>query len=322
MDKITLFYAPVFLGPNAVPLLQEAITRPLTPIPSAIACVDQDVRVDAYLRDPARGRCQDHGWQRHHLAVSHCPSHARARDIPPRRHVANADSPAGRPAGRTAATWGRRGKRAGHRLSAGRCAGCGPARRPARSGRRHFQPIPKRVAHGRPLRPTAERIDRLGRIGIEALRRDDARRDGGLRRIGGNRAHGLPRSPVLLSGVRRARPFLPRELHTAGPAYDTLRTLEAMAGAASATGAASCALGRCAHRRARRRGIAAALGALKAQQPTEEAWLALAPRRYDPIRERRSAALHAWLIAQRAASGNLVYGDATVSSTTSSSTRI
>jgi diaminohydroxyphosphoribosylaminopyrimidine deaminase/5-amino-6-(5-phosphoribosylamino)uracil reductase len=52
VDKITLFYAPVFLGPNAVPLLQEAITRPLTPIPSAIACVDQDVRVDAYLRDP------------------------------------------------------------------------------------------------------------------------------------------------------------------------------------------------------------------------------------------------------------------------------
>jgi riboflavin biosynthesis pyrimidine reductase len=52
VDKITLFYAPVFLGPNAVPLLQEAITRPLAPIPSTIACVDQDVRVDAYLRDP------------------------------------------------------------------------------------------------------------------------------------------------------------------------------------------------------------------------------------------------------------------------------
>ena len=52
VDKITLFYAPVFLGPNAVPLLQEALTTPLTPIPSAIACVDQDVRVDAYLRDP------------------------------------------------------------------------------------------------------------------------------------------------------------------------------------------------------------------------------------------------------------------------------
>ena len=52
VDKITLFYAPVFLGPNAVPLLQEALTKPLMPIPSAIACVDQDVRVDAYLRDP------------------------------------------------------------------------------------------------------------------------------------------------------------------------------------------------------------------------------------------------------------------------------
>lgn len=52
VDKITLFYAPVFLGPNGVPLLQEAIVKPLLPIPPAIECIGQDVRVDAYLRSP------------------------------------------------------------------------------------------------------------------------------------------------------------------------------------------------------------------------------------------------------------------------------
>lgn len=52
VDKITLFYAPVFLGPNGVPLLQEAIIKPLLPIPPAIECIGQDVRVDAYLRNP------------------------------------------------------------------------------------------------------------------------------------------------------------------------------------------------------------------------------------------------------------------------------
>jgi diaminohydroxyphosphoribosylaminopyrimidine deaminase / 5-amino-6-(5-phosphoribosylamino)uracil reductase len=52
VDKITLFYAPVFLGPNAVPLLQEPIARLLLPVPPVIECIDQDVRVDAYLRDP------------------------------------------------------------------------------------------------------------------------------------------------------------------------------------------------------------------------------------------------------------------------------
>jgi diaminohydroxyphosphoribosylaminopyrimidine deaminase/5-amino-6-(5-phosphoribosylamino)uracil reductase len=52
VDKITLFYAPVFLGPNAVPLLQEPIARPVLPVPPVIECIDQDLRVDAYLRDP------------------------------------------------------------------------------------------------------------------------------------------------------------------------------------------------------------------------------------------------------------------------------
>jgi diaminohydroxyphosphoribosylaminopyrimidine deaminase / 5-amino-6-(5-phosphoribosylamino)uracil reductase len=52
VDKITLFYAPIFLGPDGVPLLQEPVMKPLLPIPPAIEVVGQDVRVDAYLRDP------------------------------------------------------------------------------------------------------------------------------------------------------------------------------------------------------------------------------------------------------------------------------
>lgn len=52
VDKITLFYAPVFLGPDGVPLLQEMVTRPLLPIPPTIQRIGQDVRIDAYLRDP------------------------------------------------------------------------------------------------------------------------------------------------------------------------------------------------------------------------------------------------------------------------------
>ena len=55
---------------------------------------------------------------------------------------------------------------------------------------------------------------------------------------------------------------------------------------------------------------ASALGALKAQQPNNDAWLALAPTLMNPIRDRRSAALQAYLIAQRDGAGNLIYGDA------------
>lgn len=52
VDKITLFYAPVFLGPGAVPLLQEPISGPILPAPPSIECIGPDVRVDACLRDP------------------------------------------------------------------------------------------------------------------------------------------------------------------------------------------------------------------------------------------------------------------------------
>ena len=54
---------------------------------------------------------------------------------------------------------------------------------------------------------------------------------------------------------------------------------------------------------------ASALGVLKAQQATEGAWLALAPTLMNPIRERRSAALQAYLTGLRDGSGNLVYQD-------------
>jgi hypothetical protein len=55
---------------------------------------------------------------------------------------------------------------------------------------------------------------------------------------------------------------------------------------------------------------ASALGVLKAQQPDEPSWLALAPTLMNPIRERRSAALQAYLIGQRDGGGKLIYGDA------------
>jgi diaminohydroxyphosphoribosylaminopyrimidine deaminase/5-amino-6-(5-phosphoribosylamino)uracil reductase len=51
VDRITLFYAPVFLGPAGVPLLREPIPGAL-PTPPVIECIGQDVRVDADLRDP------------------------------------------------------------------------------------------------------------------------------------------------------------------------------------------------------------------------------------------------------------------------------
>jgi diaminohydroxyphosphoribosylaminopyrimidine deaminase/5-amino-6-(5-phosphoribosylamino)uracil reductase len=52
VDKITLFYAPLFLGSNAVPMLQEAIPGLSMKGNPEIACFGQDVRVEAYLRNP------------------------------------------------------------------------------------------------------------------------------------------------------------------------------------------------------------------------------------------------------------------------------
>lgn len=51
VDKITLFYAPVFLGSGGVPLLQDGMLKPVLPTPPTLECIDHDVRVDAYLRN-------------------------------------------------------------------------------------------------------------------------------------------------------------------------------------------------------------------------------------------------------------------------------
>jgi hypothetical protein len=51
-----------------------------------------------------------------------------------------------------------------------------------------------------------------------------------------------------------------------------------------------------------------ALGVLKARYSNVD-WLKVAPTMMNPIRERRSAALQAFLLAQRDGAGNLVYGD-------------
>lgn len=52
VDKVTLFYAPVFLGASGVPLLQNSIaTPPIAPAPQ-VERFGADVRVETYLRDP------------------------------------------------------------------------------------------------------------------------------------------------------------------------------------------------------------------------------------------------------------------------------
>ena len=99
--------------------------------------------------------------------------------------------------------------------------------------------------------------------------------------------------------------------YTQPTTYDALRTLEAMAVTASATGAQIVNWGAVPPDEPTAEGIAAgALGVLKAQQPGTDAWLALAPTLMNPIRENRSAALQAYLTAQRDGSGNLIYADA------------
>ena len=94
-------------------------------------------------------------------------------------------------------------------------------------------------------------------------------------------------------------------------AYDRLRTLEAMASTAGASGAQIVTWGgSITDEPAAERVAADVAAALKARQPNNDGWLALAPALMNPIRERRLAALQARLIAQRDASGNSVYGDA------------
>jgi diaminohydroxyphosphoribosylaminopyrimidine deaminase / 5-amino-6-(5-phosphoribosylamino)uracil reductase len=52
VDKLTLFYAPLFLGPAAVPLLETGDIVNLQPIRTTLTPFDPDFRLDAWLRDP------------------------------------------------------------------------------------------------------------------------------------------------------------------------------------------------------------------------------------------------------------------------------
>ena len=93
-------------------------------------------------------------------------------------------------------------------------------------------------------------------------------------------------------------------------AYDAVRTLEQMASTAHATGAQLIEWGQLPADESTAEGIASgALGVVRAQQSGTDAWLALAPSLMNPIRDRRSAALQAYLIGQRDIAGHLIYGD-------------
>jgi diaminohydroxyphosphoribosylaminopyrimidine deaminase/5-amino-6-(5-phosphoribosylamino)uracil reductase len=52
VDKLILYYAPLFLGSDAVPLLQEPLAAPLPTGQPEITPVGRDVRLEAWLRDP------------------------------------------------------------------------------------------------------------------------------------------------------------------------------------------------------------------------------------------------------------------------------
>ena len=93
--------------------------------------------------------------------------------------------------------------------------------------------------------------------------------------------------------------------YTAPATYDALRTLLAMAAAANGSGPQLVAWGAKAPDETT---ATSALSAMKARY-AEPDWLKVAPTFIDPMRERRSAALQAYLLAQRDGGGTLVYGD-------------
>jgi diaminohydroxyphosphoribosylaminopyrimidine deaminase/5-amino-6-(5-phosphoribosylamino)uracil reductase len=51
-DKLSLFYAPVFLGSAAVPLVDATGTKPLHPVRTRVSQFGSDFRFEAWLRDP------------------------------------------------------------------------------------------------------------------------------------------------------------------------------------------------------------------------------------------------------------------------------
>jgi diaminohydroxyphosphoribosylaminopyrimidine deaminase / 5-amino-6-(5-phosphoribosylamino)uracil reductase len=52
VDKVTLFYAPIFLGRDAIPLLHTADSLNLQPLRTTITQFGPDFRLEAWLRDP------------------------------------------------------------------------------------------------------------------------------------------------------------------------------------------------------------------------------------------------------------------------------
>jgi hypothetical protein len=92
--------------------------------------------------------------------------------------------------------------------------------------------------------------------------------------------------------------------------YDALRQLQSLAETLGGTGTQLVAWGTVPAAEAAAANLAGtALGALKAQFPDNTQWLSVAPDIMNPIRERRSAALQAYLIGQRNGAGNLIYAD-------------
>lgn len=92
--------------------------------------------------------------------------------------------------------------------------------------------------------------------------------------------------------------------------YNSLRTLAAMARTATATGAQLVSWGSVPPNEPAAQAMAfSALGVVKALHPDNADWLTFAPTMTDRIRERRSAALQAYLIGQRDTAGDLLYVD-------------
>ena len=87
--------------------------------------------------------------------------------------------------------------------------------------------------------------------------------------------------------------------------YDALRTLQAMLDATRGSADQLVGWGVAAPLEA---DATSALGALESQYSDPD-WLTLAPKLMDPMRERRSAALQDYLLAQRDGAGNLLYAD-------------
>lgn len=98
--------------------------------------------------------------------------------------------------------------------------------------------------------------------------------------------------------------------YTQPSAYDAARSLETMAQTAGASGIQIVSWGAVPPDESTAESMAAgALGVLRGHQAGNSAWLALAPKLMNPIRDRRAAALQSYLIGQRDMSGKLIYGD-------------